>query len=149
MRHAEKPDDTHDPDLTAEGRARAQSLASYIPATFGKPDFLFASSPSKHSRRPVETIQPLAAACGLSVDESYADQDYGALAHDLRKNATYDGRVVVVCWHHGNIPNMLHALNVADGGYPDPWNRDVFDLILRVELDDAAAPKVTEVTEPF
>src|SRR3977135_4277449 len=37
MRHAEKPDDPGDPDLTEAGRARAAALARYIPATFGKP----------------------------------------------------------------------------------------------------------------
>jgi len=149
MRHAEKPDDTHDPDLTDAGRNRAGHLASYLPATFGKPDFLFASSLSKRSRRPIETLEPLAAQCGLAIDDSYADQDYGALAHDLRKDATYDDALVVVCWHHGNIPNMMHALKAADGSYPDPWDRGVFDLILRVDLHHNGAPEVTEVTEPF
>jgi phosphohistidine phosphatase SixA len=149
MRHAEKPDDTADPDLTQAGHARAGTLASWLPATFGKPEFLFASSVSKRSRRPIETLQPLAARCGLSIDDSYADQDYGALAHDLRKNAAYDGALVVVCWHHGNIPNMMHALKAADRDYPDPWDRDVFNLILRVDLHDAGAPRVTLVTEPF
>jgi broad specificity phosphatase PhoE len=120
MWHAEKPDDTSDPDLAPEGCLRAQRLASYLPATFGKPEFLFATSVSKHSRRPIETLGPLAAQCGLSIDDSYADQDYGALARDLRKDSTYDGALAVVCWHHGNIPNMMHALKAAMETTPIP-----------------------------
>jgi broad specificity phosphatase PhoE len=98
MRHAEKPDDPREPDLTPEAQARAQHLASYLPATFGKPDFLFASSISKHSKRPVETLTPLAAQCNLKIDDGYADQDYGALAHDLRKDAKYE---VALSWCAG------------------------------------------------
>ena len=149
MRHAEKLDDPRAPDLSPEGRLRAQRLAPYLPATFGKPDFLVATSVSKHSRRPIETLQPLAAQCGLKIDDSYADQDYGALAHDLRKDATYDDALVVVCWHHGNIPNMMHALKAEAKDYPDPWDRDVFNLILRLDMQEAVPANVTRVTEPF
>jgi broad specificity phosphatase PhoE len=103
MRHAEKPDDPLDPDLSPAGRARAQRLASCIPSTFGKPGFLFASAVSKHSHRPIETLEPLSLQCGVKIDSSYADQDYGALAQELRTNNAYHGCLVVVCWHHGNI----------------------------------------------
>lgn len=47
MRHAEKPDDVRDPNLSDAGRLRAQELVAYIPKTFGEPSFLFASSESK------------------------------------------------------------------------------------------------------
>jgi broad specificity phosphatase PhoE len=43
MRHAEKSGDPLDPDLTPAGRDRAQRLAEFIPAKFGKPQFLFAT----------------------------------------------------------------------------------------------------------
>jgi hypothetical protein len=46
------------------------------------------------------------------------------LAHDVRKDATCDDALVVVGWHHGNIPNMMHAVTAADG-CPDPWDHDV------------------------
>jgi broad specificity phosphatase PhoE len=146
MRHAEKSDDPLDPDLSPAGRARAQHLASYIPATFGQPGFLFASAVSKHSHRPIQTLEPLSLQCSVKIDASYADQDYGALAQELRENNAYDASLVIVCWHHGNIPPLMHALKAAAGDYPDPWNPAVFNLILRL---DGSAPKVTRVTEPF
>ena len=150
MRHAEKSDDPLDPDLTPAGNARAQRLAQYIPATFGKPKWLFATAASKHSRRPIQTLEPLATQCHLTIDETYADQDYGALAHHLRKSDAFDGALVVVCWHHGNIPPMMHALKASAGDYPDPWKGDVFDLILQVKFaKDQETPEVTKVREPF
>jgi phosphohistidine phosphatase SixA len=150
MRHAEKSGDPLDPDLTSAGRARAEALADYIPKTFGAPAFLFASAVSKHSRRPIETLTPLAARCKLTIDDSYADQDYGALAQHLRKSDDLDQALTVVCWHHGNIPLMMNALKAAEGDYPDPWDRDVFNLILQVTLGDKKQPpKVKAITEPF
>jgi phosphohistidine phosphatase SixA len=52
MRHAEKSPDLNDPHLTAAGAERATSLAAYIPAQFGKPDFIFVTANSIHSSRP-------------------------------------------------------------------------------------------------
>jgi broad specificity phosphatase PhoE len=73
MRHAEKSDDPTDPELTPAGRHRAESLATYIPNQFGRPDFIFAASISKHSARPYETIKPLSKAIGVPIDATYAD----------------------------------------------------------------------------
>jgi hypothetical protein len=97
-------------------------LADYIPATFGIPQFLIATAISKHSIRPIETIQPLSAKIGVAVDATYADQDYGALASQLLSDPRYAdaGTLIVVCWHHGNIPLMANALRAKPGSYPDP-----------------------------
>jgi broad specificity phosphatase PhoE len=151
MRHAEKSDDPLDPNLTPAGYARARRLAEYIPATFGKkPQWLFASAGSKHSRRSIQTLEPLATRCRLTIDETYADQDYGALADHLRKSDAFDGALVVVCWHHGNIPPMMRALKAPADDYPDPWKRHVFNLILQVKIaKDREIPLVTRVSEPF
>jgi len=56
---------------------------------------------------------------------------------------------VVICWHHGNIPNLMNALAASQGSYPDPWPRDCFNLILEVKFDAGATPIVRQVTEPF
>lgn len=65
MRHAEKANaDPADPNLSPEGHARAEELASYIPSNFGAPVFIFASAVSKRSARPPQTIEPLSMASG-------------------------------------------------------------------------------------
>jgi hypothetical protein len=149
MRHAEKPRDPHDPNLSPEGRSRAERRASYIPDTFGTPDFIVAAAISKHSARPYETVEPLAKRTGKPIDATIADQDYGALASDLLSGGDYAGKQGVVCWHHGNIPSLLRGLGAKEGEYPDPWDSKVFNLILKVEFRDNAVPAVTKVHEPF
>src|SRR5262249_28142264 len=120
MRHAEKMADLRNPNLSDAGLARAQKLADFIPATFGPPQFLFATSMSKHSARPLQTITPLSDKIGIKINTSYADQDYGGLAYELLGGAQYAGALTLVCWHHGNIPPLAHALRAKSGDYPDP-----------------------------
>lgn len=149
MRHGEKSDDPDDPNLTPAGQARANALPAYIEATFGKPDFIFAATVSRRSARPLQTVQPLADQTGVRVNTDFADQDYGALAKHLRKHPAYAGKLVVICWHHGNIPNLMNALAAAKGSYPDPWPREIFNLILEAKFDAGGTPTVQQVTEPF
>jgi phosphohistidine phosphatase SixA len=148
MRHAEKPEDPLDPDLAPAGHKRAEKLADYIPQTFGRPDFIFVSAISKHSHRPCETVKPLSKLCGVPVDAEFADQDYPALAHEILTAPRFEGKQVLICWHHGNIPSLAHALGAKHGDYPDPWPRDVFNLILKLSYR-VGKPQLRPVTEPF
>jgi hypothetical protein len=150
MRHAQKPKgDPIDPDLSADGQIRAEKLASYIPANFTSPAFIFAAAISRHSARPYETVKPLSKSIGLPIDATIADQDYEALAAELLTKNRCDGAGVVVCWHHGNIPSRMHALGAEPGDYPNPWDPDVFNLILKLGFSNAGPPSITKITEPF
>jgi phosphohistidine phosphatase SixA len=148
MRHAEKPDDPYDPDLTAAGKARAEALATYIPSQFGKPDFIFAAAITKHSARPYETVKPLSKSSGVAIDPAIADNDYGVLAKELLSKPKFVGQRIVVCWHHGNIPPLMRSLGAVSGTYPNPWDHKIFNLVLKVGFS-AAGAEVAEVTEPF
>ena len=149
MRHAEKSPDLNDPHLTAAGEQRAKSLATYIPEQFGKPDFIFATANSGHSSRPFETVLPLSQALGVPIDQSYADQDYGALALILRGSEKYQGKSVLICWHHGNIPSLLNAIGALVSTYPNPWPNMTFNMIIKLTIDGPSVSNVTTVTEPF
>jgi broad specificity phosphatase PhoE len=72
MRHAEKLADLTEPDLPPAGYARAVKLATYIPGTFGTPDFIFSAAISKHSARPYETVEPLAKRTGKPINATIA-----------------------------------------------------------------------------
>src|SRR5258706_3366813 len=117
MRHAEKTGDPLDPHLSPEGSSRAAKLADYIPATFGVRQFLIAPSIAKHSSRPIETIERLSVKIGVAIDSTFADQDYGAVARQLLSEPRYAdaGTLVVVCWHHGNIPSLARVLGAKLG----------------------------------
>jgi broad specificity phosphatase PhoE len=149
MRHAEKPDDPKNPYLTEEGRARAAKLAQFIPATFGKPDFVFAAAVNKNSMRAYLTMQPLCEAIGVRPDTSFAAKEYEALAAKLLSDDVFAQKLVVACWTHGELPALANALNAHQGDYPNPWDASVFNLILQLDYSGAAAPTVTRVTQPF
>ena len=148
-RHAEKSPDLNDPHLTTAGEQRAILLATYIPEQFGKPDFIFATANSNHSSRPFETVLPLSQVVGVPIDQSYADQDYGALALLLRESEKFQGKSVLICWHHGNIPSLLNAIGAGAGTYPDPWPNTTFNRIIKLIIEGTSVSDVTTVTEPF
>jgi phosphohistidine phosphatase SixA len=149
MRHAEKPDGDTDPHLSPAGQARAEKLASYIPKTFGKPDFIFAAAKSKESDRPVETVDPLSKTAGIPIHDKIADKDYEALANELLTKPHLADQRIVVCWHHGHIPSLVCALGAKAGDYPDPWDPKVFNLILKLDFPASGKPDVVKISEPF
>ena len=151
MRHADKPDDPDDPDLSAAGVARAEHLATYIPQTFGKPDYIIATARSKHSDRPFETVEPLARGVGVTVQHDIRDKDFEDLIDEIFSDEAYRGKTVVISWHHGTLPAIAALLGAPAGSYPDPWPDDTYNVILdfRYDPNSGAPPTVTRVTEPF
>lgn len=150
MRHAEKPDEAGDPNLSPAGYARAQELVTYIPETFGKPDVIIAAANSADSSRPCETVTPLAQQCGLDVQMPYPDDQFADAAQLMLTGTDYkDQPLIVCCWHHEKIPKLMHALGCEKGSYPDPWDGTVFNLILKVEIHADGSIKVDQIQEPF
>ncbi len=151
IRHGEKPGEpstdspADSPDLSTQGYERAASLAVYVPATFGKPDVLFATQASKNSNRPVETITPLANTLGLTINDNYADDDYATLATALLTEPEYAGKLVLICWHHGKIPELTSAL----GGLPPTghWKGHVFDRVWQIDYPVNGATTGLPVTD--
>lgn len=149
LRHGEKTGDQSDHDLSAEGHVRAEHLARYIPDMYGKPDAIFAARKSKHSNRSVQTVEPLATATGVSLDKTYEDDDYGALAGRLMSDPALSGKTVVVCWHHSDLPKIARALGAPPGSFPDPWDPQVFNLIIEVRHAANATVTVLQSIQPF
>ena len=110
LRHAEKPDDPKNPDLTEAGVARAKSLAAYIPATFGRPDFVFAAAVAKDSVRSYLTMRPLCDAIGVPLDASLKGKKYKDLATKLLSDTAFADSLVVACWSHNELPKLADAL---------------------------------------
>lgn len=114
IRHGEK--DGGD-DLDARGYTRAYCLASkYVGATH-----LYAYT-DKDTRRPVETLTPLAGALGLAVDTSVHRDDVDALAASIA--ALPSDAVVVVAWEHSVLSDVAAALGVRN---PPDYPSDEFD----------------------
>jgi hypothetical protein len=138
IRHAEKPDSGS--GLTSAGEARAYAYVNYfenftLHGVTVRPDALFAAADSKESMRPRLTIEPLSHALGLSIDDRFSDKQSKELANALR--AEPHGRVVLICWHHGEIPKLIHALGADSSALipGDKWPSNVFGWVVVLRYD--------------
>ena len=154
------------PDLSIQGSARAAALPElFVPPTpewscalavshegftasykaytlkeksprFQTPDFIFATKASTASNRPVETITPLSATLNLTYSATCGDSDYAALATKITSDPTYTGKIVLICWHHGTIPDLAAEFGVAN---PPSWKGTVFDRVWEIKYNPGPA----------
>ena len=70
---------------------------------FPTPNFVFATARSKHSKRPIETVTPLATALNLPINDRFADKDPDSkkMADAMLHECAFAGKIVLICWHHG------------------------------------------------
>ena len=134
IRHAEKPPDQSDVHLSEQGQLRARALAGLLSTNLvivpdGPPTALFAAKSSRRGRtlRPYETLKPLADKLNLSIQTPFGPDEYAALASFILSTPSLDGKTVVVCWIHDNLPALAAALGVK----PEParWKETVFDRV--------------------
>jgi uncharacterized protein YbjT (DUF2867 family) len=145
IRHAEKLTDGRE-DLSWHGFVRAAAIPRlFLSPVFpgepqrtllSKPEFLFATAPSKHSNRPFETIMPLSSALNLTISNGIANDDFAQLAA-LLLSGKYAGKIVLVAWHHGNLPKLAAALG-ATPPYAK-WPEAQFDRVWRIDYADGKA----------
>jgi hypothetical protein len=152
FRHAEKPLDPRDPDLSKAGYERARTLASYLTTTpgltnRGPPAVLFATGWTRHehSRRPYETLEPLARQLHRPIKRPFLAEQYPALARHILTSRECDGKVVVVCWVHDYLPQLAAALGVRPT--PAEWKKHIFDRVWRINWPNGSA-ELKEFTEP-
>ena len=126
----------HDFHLAPRGHQRAEALPKLFGSRLPKPQVIIATRATKGSNRPVETVEPLARALDVPIDNRYAESDYKLLARDLLSDPRYAGKVVLVCWHHGKIPRLAKALGVK--GAP-LWPEDQFDHVWVIEPEGGTA----------
>ena len=138
IRHAEKPETGK--HLAPAGVRRAQASPGFfksfaIGAHPVKVDHLFATQESKNSDRPRETILPLSDALHLKIHLNFALTERQQLVDKVRR--TYSGETVLICWHHGAIPDLLKAFGanpaaLLPGG---KWPDDVFGWLIALRYD--------------
>jgi len=153
MRHAEKPAKDGPPyGVTLEGKLnkeslqpvgwqRAGALANLFAPTNGamqntalaKPQFLYASKPlqRKGSRRPLQTILPLAEKLSLPVNWHHERDEIEGVVEEV-----FSCRgVVLMCWQREYIPEIANYILGTKNGIPQAWPEDRFDLIWVFDLD--------------
>lgn len=137
-----KPEESK--DLSLQGRTRAAAYASYfrdrpLGQNQGRINYLFASADSSDSRRPRLTIEPLSVALGLPINTDYKAEEFANLAQMILPDPTYDNSNILICWHHGQILHLAHALGARRDVLPPaahwpapPWPADVFGWVLEL-----------------
>ena len=139
IRHAENPANGH--GLSPRGKERAEAYKNYfqnftVDGKRREPEAVLVAADSKNSHRPRLTVQPFANAANLPIDNRFANKQPADLAAELRAN--YQGKVILICWHHGQIPAVLRALG-ADPTTLLPngkWPKDVYDWVIMVSFDE-------------
>jgi hypothetical protein len=154
IRHAEKqPDDPPGPppygvnadgkkkrrSLTVRGWQRSGALVPFFCAPkppVETPGFIYASAVTDdnddtNSRRPQETVTPLARRLGIEIDISYAIGQEAQLATDIQSRSG----VVLVAWEHKHIPLLATALNTSA---PATWPDDRFDVVWILTAESGA-----------
>jgi hypothetical protein len=147
VRHAEKPDDSDQGvspsgqddshDLIVQGWQRAGALAClFAPARgplqsteLATPQFLFASDDS--SKRPEETITPLADLLNLDINSSFGKGQEGGVA----KAAEAVTGVALIAWQHQDIPAIGNAITGDNTTVPQKWPGDRFDVVWIFDFD--------------
>jgi hypothetical protein len=138
IRHAEAP--AQGDRLSSAGEARAKAYVNYFKAfTIGgeplKLNYLFAAKDSTASSRPRLTLEPTAEALGLRIDTRFKNEHVLNLADEIRSHSL--GPDILICWHHGEIPQLISAL----GADPktliprDKWPNNVFDWVIELRYD--------------
>jgi phosphohistidine phosphatase SixA len=109
VRHAEKAAAGKDPELTAEGQARAQNIATILQKTGITHVFSTAFTRTR------QTAQPLAQRMGVAV-ETYDPRAPQALVDKVK---AMDGAVLVV-GHSNTVPELVRLFGgKADGDIPE------------------------------
>jgi hypothetical protein len=139
IRHAENPANGH--GLSPRGEERAEAYKNYflnftVDSKRLEPNAVVVAADSKQSHRPRLTVEPFAKAAKLPIDNRFANKQPADLAAGLRAN--YQGKVTLVCWHHGQIPDLLRALGAApETLLPNgKWPKTVYDWVIMLSFDE-------------
>ena len=124
LRHAEKPKDKTNVNLSHKGLRRAAALAPYLLDKFGPPCAIYAmkqGSPTE-SARPIQTITPTATQAKLPVLTSYDKNSYPSLVNAILSNTDYTGKTVYIVWEHKCLDKIAKQFGVS----APKWDSDDF-----------------------
>ena len=156
IRHGEKPtNDERIQGVTVEGERekeslsvrgwqRAGALAYFFAPSHGslphpslaQPHFMYASKPTRRegSRRPMETLIPLAEKLGMRINTNYRKLD----AQEMVEEAFLVPGVVLICWQHEYIPQIANHILGDNTTAPQDWPDDRFDLVWVFDQDSTS-----------
>jgi hypothetical protein len=139
LRHGEKPPGGLG-QLSCIGLNRALALPDLLIGRYGRPDYIYAPSPSDQVKdqgalysyvRPLATIEPTAIRAGLPVNAQIGYKHIDELQRDLTQPAYANSRIFVA-WEHGYLREFAVRFLKSYGGDASavpPWPGPDFDSI--------------------
>ncbi len=103
---------------------------------FPSPKHIFATQASKDSKRPIETVTPLATALAVPLNDGFTDKEASIQKMTNAILNDFPGEIILVCWHHGNIPEIAKALGIAK---PPKWDGKLFDRVWQITFPKGKA----------
>ncbi|MDQ2920653.1 MAG: histidine phosphatase family protein, partial [Acidobacteriota bacterium] len=81
---------------------------------------------------------PLATALNLPINDRFADKDpdIKRMAEAVLSECMFAGKIVLICWHHGKIPDIAKALGISK---PPTWDGKVFDRVWQITFPKGKA----------
>lgn len=165
IRHAEKPAKDSVPygvtrkgerskeSLEVRGWQRAGALINlFAPAnghfkhaSLAQPLFLFASKPlrRKGSRRPIETIMPLAEKLEIKINSEFQRSQFESMIDEAFRCRG----AVLICWQREYIPEIASYIMGNKKSVPKNWPEDCFDMIWVFDLDRSGKYKFKQVPQ--
>ena len=109
---------------------------------------------SAKSERPGLTLTPLGEALNNLPKADYRDTQYRSQAEYFQQNAKlYEGKNILICWHHGKILDLAKAMGASHATLPHaakwpqkPWPPEVFGWLLKIyyKADGTVDPNRTQ-----
>ena len=137
IRHAEDADSGS--GISPRGQ-EGSSVKDYflnftVDSTRREPSVVFAAKDSQKSHRPRLTVEPFAKAANLKIDTRFGNNQSAELAADLRANQ--QGKVILICWRHPYVPNLLRALGANPESFlpHGKWPGSVYDWVILLSFD--------------
>lgn len=158
IRHADKLNASNDGlFLIPKGQVRAERFSDYYLKTYVAPDYIFATVSADEeaakvkgkSYRPIQTIAPLANQLLLNgatfeTNFDYLDENYTEMTSAIMKNPMYQGKIILICWHHGLLNKIAIALGVQQQVLPK-WPGSVYDTVYVIKYDKYGAVKSFQI----
>jgi 2,3-bisphosphoglycerate-dependent phosphoglycerate mutase len=133
LRHAEKESTGTDPNLDSDGVLRAGELKRILNSISINAIY---STPFNRTK---QTVQPLAAAKGITISEYPTTKPYAQLVSEIA--AANRGKVAVIVGHSNTVPEILKEL--SHNSFNVSIGENQYDHLFIVSLPDSLSPVVT------
>lgn len=148
IRHGEKPKEGK--ELNERGWERARELVPFFQndsrvTRFGQPVAIYAMRPG--SDRPVETVTPLAQQLGLTIIQKFKKEEVQGLVDEIRHTPDFDGKMVLICWEHDVILDIVRELGIGSPPAPSEWPGGVFNWAFIVDFVKNETPKFQQINQ--